>query len=567
MRAARILVLLPAWIALCLGTVSARADSLEVVPPLSLPGPYPVACTDVAQDFSRLLPGEDVQDYWEGMPRGDGTPRYATDLLAEPSATLAATVNAPDDGEMFGRYSGRPWTNVVVVCYPTSAANTRADYPLPNGHVVPRMQRAGDAPILADGNARWPLVLFAHGYGGSPLSGDYVAVLQLIASEGYVTTGIFHGDFRFAVADIDDVFDVLSIFGDFTAMQALRPLAQSATLDMLAAHPDWRDRIDFDRVGAFGGSQGGQTQLLMAGAALTVSIGQSSRPVTNDPRLKAAVGYVPYFGWPILLPAFGRDQNGLEGLTLPYLALSGTADTTAPIAMVEQGLKRMKGTRSLVAFEGLEHRSEVPAADVFTWGFVFLDAHLRGNGVARAQLQRMASVIGGYPEARVIDYTAPAPPAADERIVVEYYNAALDHYFLTAEPAEAAMLDAGVIVPGWRRTGYDFKAWALGAAPGLAACRFFGTPGLGPNSHFYTIDANECAIVKANPGWTLEGLAFQANAPVAGDCPAGRMLVTRLYNNGKGGQANHRYLTSRSALADMLGQGWMVEGPVYCTPP
>jgi len=73
--------------------------------------------------------------------------------------------------------------------------------------------------------------------------------------------------------------------------------------------------------------------------------------------------------------------------------------------------------------------------------------------------------------------------------------------------------------------------------------------------------------VKANPGWSFEGLAFQANAPVVGDCPAGRMLVTRLYNNGKGGQANHRYLTSRSALADMLAQGWIVEGPVYCTPP
>ena len=34
-------------------------------------------------------------------------------------------------------------------------------------------------------------------------------------------------------------------------------------------------------------------------------------------------------------------------------------------------------------------------------------------------------------------------------VVVEYRNDALDHYFITAEPAEAAMLDAGVVVPGW----------------------------------------------------------------------------------------------------------------------
>jgi hypothetical protein len=45
------------------------------------------------------------------------------------------------------------------------------------------------------------------------------------------------------------------------------------------------------------------------------------------------------------------------------------------------------------------------------------------------------------------------------------------------------------------------------------------------------------------------------------------MTVTRLYNDGKGGQANHRYVTSRSETAEMLAQGWRVEGAVFCTPP
>jgi hypothetical protein len=40
-----------------------------------------------------------------------------------------------------------------------------------------------------------------------------------------------------------------------------------------------------------------------------------------------------------------------------------------------------------------------------------------------------------------------------------------------------------------------------------------------------------------------------------------------MYNNGKGGQAHHRYLTSHSEVGVMLGQGWMVEGLVFCTPP
>jgi len=48
------------------------------------------------------------------------------------------------------------------------------------------------------------------------------------------------------------------------------------------------------------------------------------------------------------------------------------------------------------------------------------------------------------------------------------------------------------------------------------------------------------------------------------DCPADRVPVIRLYNNGKGGQANHRYSTSHSVIGDMLGQGWIIEGAVFC---
>ncbi|HEY4138144.1 MAG TPA: glycosyl hydrolase, partial [Casimicrobiaceae bacterium] len=91
-----------------------------------------------------------------------------------------------------------------------------------------------------------------------------------------------------------------------------------------------------------------------------------------------------------------------------------------------------------------------------------------------------------------------------------------------------------------------------------------GTPGIGPNSHFFTINHDECAKVMANPFWTFEGLAFNADAPVNDDCPADRVPVIRLYNNGKGGQANHRYSTSHSEIGDMLGQGWIIEGPVFC---
>ena len=63
-----------AWTRIALGGallaagMAALAATTFAVPPLP-PGPYPVACSNVTQDFSRLLPGEDVQAYWEGLSR------------------------------------------------------------------------------------------------------------------------------------------------------------------------------------------------------------------------------------------------------------------------------------------------------------------------------------------------------------------------------------------------------------------------------------------------------------------------------------------------------------------
>jgi hypothetical protein len=259
-------------------------------------------------------------------------------------------------------------------------------------------------------------------------------------------------------------------------------------------------------------------------------------------------------------------------VAVPFLAISGTADTTAPISVTEQGVRRLTGTRQLVALTGVTHGFDTRfTTDIFTWALRFLDGQLAGDPVARATSARMTSVAGGGDDVERIDYMAPAairgtesPPQA---VAVEYYNASLDHFFITAEPAEAAMLDAGTLVPGWQRTHDAFKVYPAAAGAGLPACRFFGTPPLGPNSHFFTIDAAECAKVKANPLWTFEGVAFAADPPLAADCPPSRIPVVRLYNNGMGGQANHRYVTSRSDARAMQAAGWIVEGPVFCTLP
>ena len=153
--------------------------------------------------------------------------------------------------------------------------------------------------------------------------------------------------------------------------------------------------------------------------------------------------------------------------------------------------------------------------------------------------------------------------------VVEYYNTGLRHYSITASPGEMASIEAGGAGPGWQRTGYGFRAYlpqtsiAIGALP---VCRFYGTPGRGPNSHFYAIPA-ECAIVQQDPGWTLEGIALYLFAPVNGQCAMGRQAVYRVYNNRFAqNDSNHRYTADSAVYAQMQTQGWLPEGVVFCPP-
>ncbi len=152
--------------------------------------------------------------------------------------------------------------------------------------------------------------------------------------------------------------------------------------------------------------------------------------------------------------------------------------------------------------------------------------------------------------------------------VIEYYNASLNHFFLTTYPDEAAMLDQGVLVNGWARTGVTWSAWANAgdSATAVPVCRFFGTPGNGPNSHFYTADTNECALVRQDPKWTFEAIAFYIDVPQSGACQAGTTPVYRSFYPGADiSQSNHRFLPDMTMFEHMAGSS-ILEGPVMCSP-
>lgn len=170
----------------------------------------------------------------------------------------------------------------------------------------------------------------------------------------------------------------------------------------------------------------------------------------------------------------------------------------------------------------------------------------------------------------------PTLAAAAATQVVEFYNSNLNHYFITASSTEASAIDQGAAGAGWVRTGKTFAAYASAAeapAGAVPVCRFYGTPGLGPNSHFYTAVAAECEGTKQDPGWTYEGLAFYVFLPSGPNCPSGTQAVYRNYNQRWQQQdSNHRYTTDQAVYNQMITAGWSGEGAVFCaagtdTPP
>jgi hypothetical protein len=159
-----------------------------------------------------------------------------------------------------------------------------------------------------------------------------------------------------------------------------------------------------------------------------------------------------------------------------------------------------------------------------------------------------------------------APAAAEAAVVsaIEFYNAALDHYFVTASADEIGKLDNGFFV-GWQRTGQSFKVYdpstnGTGANP---VCRFYGLPSAGLDSHFYSASPDECAAVaqKFAGVWELESNdVFKVFLPntTTGACPSGSIAIYRSWNGRA--DSNHRYTTDLATQNAMIAKGYVAEG-------
>lgn len=165
--------------------------------------------------------------------------------------------------------------------------------------------------------------------------------------------------------------------------------------------------------------------------------------------------------------------------------------------------------------------------------------------------------------------TVQAAGAAPTKDVVEFYNGALDHYFISAFDDEIASLDSGA-TSGWVRTGQSFKALSAPGPGTSPVCRFYLPPGRG-DSHFFGRGPAECAQTRANhPDFIYEAPeVMDEYLPAAGQCPALTVPVYRVFSNRP--DANHRYMVERTLRDQMVRRGWLAEGDgadfvVMCAP-
>jgi len=144
--------------------------------------------------------------------------------------------------------------------------------------------------------------------------------------------------------------------------------------------------------------------------------------------------------------------------------------------------------------------------------------------------------------------------------VIEYYWLARDHYFISANPAEIAALDAAA-PGGWARTGQSFGAYPQAIGITSRACRFYIPAAFG-DSHYFSASPEECAAVQVKfPVFIYETQnAFYIALPDlnTGACPVGTVPVYRLWNNRA--DTNHRYTTSLTIRSQMLAKGYVAEG-------
>ena len=147
--------------------------------------------------------------------------------------------------------------------------------------------------------------------------------------------------------------------------------------------------------------------------------------------------------------------------------------------------------------------------------------------------------------------------ASDPVDVVEYYHAGLDHYFITATPAEINALEGGVI-QGWVRTDLSFPARSVAQSGARELCRFYIPPAQG-DSHFFSASPDECQAVAAKfPTFDGERRVPEWSYPGVSNLERARRFESSIHH-GSGDSRSHGRARRNSGGIRNLGRGPMCD--------
>ncbi|MDQ6619728.1 MAG: hypothetical protein M3Z31_08540 [Pseudomonadota bacterium] len=273
-----------------------------------------------------------------------------------------------------------------------------------------------------------------------------------------------------------------------------------------------------------------------------------------------------------VLPVDSRSSLVAEpGMQLVLLELPGgaPADTYAMTLTYATGSTALKAlVASKVTASGTTYYAPIVACS--TTGGLQAVPFVPLAGAPEPSVIQAESLAGAYADCTGKQYTyTSAPPRTTVAEVVEFYNASLDHYFITWIGSEITVLDSGQ-VRGWQRTGYTLRTYTTAEAGTSPVCRYYLPPAFG-DSHFFGRGERECTDTGArNPGFVLEDAGFMfMSLPSLGLCATATRPVYRLYSNRA--DANHRYTTDPAVRDAMVARGWLAEGDgpdrvVMCAP-
>ncbi|EDM78384.1 dienelactone hydrolase-like protein [Plesiocystis pacifica SIR-1] len=278
----------------------------------------------------------------------------------------------------------------IKAWYPTTVEAGAIDYSitikLPGWPAEPatiRGEAALDAPI-ADGGP-YPLVVLSHGFSGNPEW--YRTLAEHLASHGFFVLAPEHAESDW--------------FTDVVPATLSRPAEVSATLDFAEAGA-FASHIDTEAVAVVGHSYGGYTALALAGAQMdlegfaercegvedefsaayfcTTFLDQqdalAGAPSLADPRVDAVVSLAG--------DAYLFGPSGLEAVTIPVMALGGTADTGTPwdwgtqltfdhVSSSERYLVGLEGGEHFLPMTDCEDQPWTAALPAFEQGYICSD--------------------------------------------------------------------------------------------------------------------------------------------------------------------------------------------------